>query len=163
VALALLGGCSTASYPSLARRDSELRNPPKPSASPRAPTDQTDAALKTRLDAMVAQAQAADARFADALPRVQGAVGAAAGHTVGDEAWSLANLALAELESTRGAVGIAQANLDQIYTDDSLAHALDDNAERPDRRLIASARASLDAITSAQDKVLATLRAKMPA
>jgi len=154
--LALLAGCSTASYPSLALRPGETTSVTTPKPAPT--TAPAASAPDQRLPAWLADARAADARFAAARPAAEKALAAAQGAAPGSEAWSIANLALTDLERARGDVAVAQAAVESAYTEDRLAHATDP-ATSPTP--IAAIRDAITAITESQDKVLAKLRARL--
>jgi len=157
LSLALLAGCSTASYPSLALRPGETTSVTTPKPAPT--TAPAASALPQQLHPQwLADARAADARFAAARPAAEKALTAAQGATPGSEAWSIANLALTDLERARGDVAVAQAAVESAYTEDRLAHATDP-ATSPTP--IAAIRDAITAITESQDKVLAKLRARL--
>jgi len=141
LALFALSGCSTASYPSLARRDAEtLRQAAvaAPAPKPAAP----DARIAPLLDA----ARAADARFTQALPRAQAALNAAQGAKPGDDLWSAANMALSALDRARGDLGVVLGDLDAIYAQSRMAPGRD----------------TALALAAAQDARLGELRAQLP-
>lgn len=121
---ALLGACASASedYPSLAMRDSERITGTMAVAEPAsyepAPTAQT--ALES-LAVLNQQARAAHAEFVAAAPAASRTAQAARNAGVGTQAWSDAQVAIAELESQRGQLLIALADLDRIYVSTSNA------------------------------------------
>ena len=163
LALLALSGCSTASYPSLARRAAETRaepaSAPNPAQTASATDQQRDSALEARLTALLTAAAAADAQFKAHIPRTEAAL--ATGVRAGTEGWSTANIALGELERDRGALGRALADVEQIYAEDRVVHALDDAAPRALAGRIAQGRATVEAIATAQDTILARLRARL--
>jgi hypothetical protein len=158
-----LGGCSTASYPSLARRAEE-----KPVAAPTpaasiAAQDGAPADLMPRIDSLRQTARDADQAFAAARPAAEKALNAAARAKPGDEAWQQANLALSDLERQRGALGVVEGDVEELYTQDRLTHAPENpDVPRPATRLIEAARADILALGVAQDRVLNSLHRKLP-
>ena len=89
VALAFLTqGCSTASYPSLARREAETFRDTTSVATPTSPSQIAPAVLAQRL----AEARAADARFAGLAPTAEAALGAAQTAKAGEAPWDRANV-----------------------------------------------------------------------
>ena len=171
LALLALSGCSTATYPSLARRAAETRaepasapHPAHTAHTPSAIDQQRDSAVAVRLATLWADAAAADAQFKAHTARTAAALNAAAGSRPGTEGWSTANITLGELERDRGALGRALAEVEQIYTDDRLNHTADDAPDAVPRPLpgrIAQARESVEAMATAQDTILARLRAQL--
>lgn len=163
LALLALSGCSTASYPSLARRAAETRtepaSAPNPAQTNSATDQQRDRAVEAQITALLAAAAAADAQFKTHAPRTEAAL--ATPSRPGTEGWSTANIALAELERDRGALGRALADVEQIYAEDRVAHALDDAAPRALAGRIAQARLAVEAMATAQDTILARLRARL--
>jgi len=155
--LLALSACNTASYPSLARREAEThREITKPAAV--AQNGSPSAANAARLASLRAQAQAADASFAAARPQAEAALAKAASSLRGDESWSLANLALAQMERARGDLGLALASIEGIYAQDQIAHALD---AAPDIA-ITQTHEAIAAQADSQDRILNALRAKLP-
>ena len=118
VLLPLLGACAAAGegYPSLATRDIErtggvMEVEPAPPPAPPAPST-----LAT-LEELEATARAAHADFLAAAPRARALTSAARGAARGSERWSVAQVAIADLESTRSEAMIALADLDRIFVD----------------------------------------------
>ena len=114
-AVLALSACASAddTYPSLAIRDGERMTgtiAPEPYVPP-PPTPSTIAGLEE----LAAQARAAHADFMAALPAARSRVNAARGSGVGSEAWAVAQVAVADLESDRSRAMIALADLDRIY------------------------------------------------
>lgn len=160
---ALLGGCGTASYPSLARRAEE-----KPATAPAATAavaalDQVPAGLDARIDSLLRAAREADKAFAAARPATERALNAAANATPGDEAWQQANLALSDLERQRGVLGVIEGDIEELYTQDRMAHAPENpDTPRAAARMIEAARSQILALGAAQDRVLDAARLKLP-
>lgn len=115
-----LGACATPSeeYPSLAIRDAERVSgtlqpaPPAPYVPPPTPP-----AVLDRLDQLTGEAASAHQAFLAEAPRARSAVAAARGAQVGAESWSVAQVAVAGLESARSRAMIALADLDRLYVD----------------------------------------------
>lgn len=117
-ALIPLSACATPgadNYPNLAPRAVEGRLttvPPEPLALPPAPPPAAD--LAGRIAQLDAQAQAAQQRFAAALPVTRTAVERARSATVSSEAWVTAQAAVSVLESERGPLSDALAEADAL-------------------------------------------------
>lgn len=116
-----LGACATTpseEYPSLAIRDAErvagTLQPvaPAPYVPPPTPT-----AVVDRLEQLSGEAASANQAFLAEAPRARSAVAAARGAQVGAESWSVAQVAVAGLESARSRAMIALADLDRLYVD----------------------------------------------
>lgn len=111
-----LAGCASSSteFPSLAIRDAErvsgeIAVPSGPAQPlPLAPT-------LAQLDPLMAAVREGHARFVSQAPAAQRAVAAARGAAVGAESWSVAQVAVANLEAQRSQVMIALADLDRLY------------------------------------------------
>jgi len=146
-----LGACSTRSYPSLARRAGENLQ----MEEGKAPAAAADASAATPLATWLAKARAAQEGFAQALPRTQALLSKAGPR--GGESWSQANLALADLERQRGALGEVVADMEQTYAQDRLDHGV----QGPARPEWAKLRAEILNIAAEQDRQLADLRAKL--
>lgn len=155
LAAVLLGsGCADrGSFPSLAPRPVEQLGFEEPSRP--APDVANDTALRQRVSALLAEAQAGQADFAAALGAAQRAV-AAAGAPQG-ETWVVAHQAISRLESARRRTATAVADLDAIAIE--RAAVLTSSADRA-----ALARALEEALTLATgqrsgiDALLARLR-----
>ena len=115
----LLAGCaSSGTFPSLAQRESErvsgtMQPPPRPAYTP-APTSP---ATLAQLDGLLASVRSSHQRFTAATPAARSAVAAARGASLGSDAWSQAQVAVAGLESTRSEAMIALADLDRLLVD----------------------------------------------
>jgi hypothetical protein len=115
-----LGACATPSeeYPSLALRPAERVTgtlqpaPPEPYVPPPTP-----AAVVDRLEQLAGEAASAHQAFLAEAPRARSAVAAARGAQIGAESWSVAQVAVAGLESSRSKAMIALADLDRLYVD----------------------------------------------
>ena len=111
-----LAGCASSSgeFPSLAIRDAErvsgtIAVPPGP-ARPVPP-----APASAQLAQLLATIREGHTRFTGEIPAAQRAVAAARGAGVGTENWSVAQVAVANLEAQRSQVMIALADLDRIH------------------------------------------------
>jgi hypothetical protein len=160
--LVLAGCAATSDYPSLERRPAERASgtatPVTPEAPPVAPAPPSPE-LTSRLAQLVEQARAAHQRFAARRGGAERLVASGGGGAPGSEGWSLATVALSDLESTRSDVMIALAELDQLYGSEAVA-----SAETGNRALIepiAAARDQVTALVDEEDRVLAGLRARM--
>lgn len=158
----LAAACSTAAnYPSLALRDVERGSgqamPVAGEAATPAPAlPPAGADLATRLDGLVAAARAADQQFQTNRPAAERAV-ATAGATTSDS-WSSASVALAELEASRSQAMVALAELDTLYVD---ARSAGPAEETPNARAISAARDQVGSWVAEQDKVIASLSARL--
>jgi hypothetical protein len=157
-ALALgLSACANdqGTFPSLARRPAERLNTPVPDATPAPEPTQAapDPALLERIAALEAKARAAHARFGARTGPVRATATAAAGAAVASEAWSVATIALSELEAARSETMIALADLDVLY-----ARAV---VEGTDSAALAKAREAVVALVGEEDRVLGELHGKL--
>jgi hypothetical protein len=115
----LLAACATpeGEYPSLDIRPAErasgtLVPPPAPYVPPPIP-----APVLGRLEQLAADAASAHRAFLTEAPAARSAVAAASGAEMGSDGWARASVALAGLESARGKVMIALADLDRLMVD----------------------------------------------
>ena len=137
-------------YPSLARRDVE-RAPSSPAPSPSATPDPgPDAELAARLTGLVASARAADQRFSAARYSAERTVASGSGAKPGSEAWAVASIALAGLESARSDAMIALADLDALFAGSRINGTGGAGA-------IAASRDEVSALVAEQDRIVATL------
>lgn len=141
-------------YPSLARRDVE-RTPTAPPPSP-APTPDPgpDAELAARLTGLVENARAADQRFSAARASAERTVAAGSGSQPGSEAWAVASIALAGLESARSDAMIALAELDALFAGARINGTAGAGA-------IAAARDEVSALVGEQDRVVTALSRRL--
>jgi len=152
-----LTACASAKagYPSLARRPIERISGSAPVATPTdspAPAAPSPDALG-RLDAALAQAAGADARFHQREARARTLVSAARGAPIAGEAWAVASVAVADLESARSDAMIALADIDALF-----AKA---RVEGSDSTAISSGRDRVTALVASEDQVLAELRSAL--
>ena len=115
-----LGACATPSeeYPSLALRPAErVTGTMQPAAPAPYVPPATPAAVVDRLAQLSSEAASAHQAFLAEAPRARSAVAAARGAQVGAESWSVAQVAVAGLESARSRAMIALADPDRLYVD----------------------------------------------
>ncbi len=156
VLIASLAACSASegAYPSLARRPAESTFSAIPAVAPApAATAAPDPTLPARLAALRRQADDSHARFMARRPQTAARVSAAAGAAPGSEAWSLATVALAALESARSDTMIALADVDSL--DAEMRVALNYNAQ------VAALRQDISALVAQEDAVLAQLGSRI--
>jgi hypothetical protein len=175
--LPLIAACGTsAGYPSLARRPAERVGadglaagcdcPPGKRQAPvvaPAPTvgAGTSVPASAGVEALVAGAREAHARFEAGRGAAAAAASAAAGSAPASEPWLRANLALVELDRARSDAGNALAALDRIAIDDRMAHAgddPDDTADRPGAQAIRDGVATVSGWVEAEDATLAAIK-----
>jgi hypothetical protein len=111
-----------------------------------------DPALLARIEALVAKARTADARFRARTAGARALVSAAGSAPVASEAWSVATIALSELEAARSEAMIALAELDTLH-----ARAVVDGTESAE---LANARGAVMALVGEEDAVLGELRGR---
>ena len=158
IAVTLAGcGADTVNYPSLARRPAERMTgtapvvpaDPAPIASPAPPS----AALTARLAQLVDAARAADAQFKAREAKARQLTNAATGTALASESWSVATIALADLESARSNAMIALADLDALYAATRISGG--------DISAIAAARDQVIGLVGTEDKLLIDLRGRL--
>lgn len=156
-----LSGCSTSgSYPSLERRAAERNydlEAPAPTASAQdlAPADP---ALSSRLTALRQQALDAHESFQRQVNSATRTVNAAQGAAVASDAWSVAQVALAQLESNRSSAMVALADLDELLVSAQKADAEKPTADLP---AVSKVRNEVTGWIASQDATLAQLRGKL--
>lgn len=147
----LLGACAATpdDYPSLARRPIErssgVMTPPPPPAPP-APVDP---AVIHQLDSLLERVRAADTKFRAREGSVRRTVAAAAGAAKASEAWSVAMVALADLDAARSEGMVALADIDAIYAAGRIGGEPAAEAK--------AARDAANAIVAAQDQTITAL------
>ncbi len=167
-----LSACAEGKYPSLAQRPVErsaskpaLAPPPVPLAEPVPP------ALGAQLATLLSSAREAHKTFLARRDEAARLVAAAQGAAVPSDAWAAANEALAELDSNRTDLASAQDQLERLYIDDRVTHAIEDGnavnpdssgSERPVARAIAAARDEVLTMAGTEDSVLSDLKGQMP-
>lgn len=159
-----VGGCAPRSdFPSLARRPAEdvyaaARGPqpvPQPASAPQPGVSE---GLPERLAALRAIAREAHASFIARQPAATRAVSAGAGAAKGTEAWSVASVAVAGLESARSRVGVPLADLDRLEVDASNRAA--DGAEA-DFKAVRETRAEVEALADQETQAIDSLLARL--
>ncbi|KLE32322.1 hypothetical protein AAW01_11955 [Aurantiacibacter gangjinensis] len=152
--IAMLGACAApeGEYPSLAIRDVERLNGTFEPAPPPEPPALTPEAVAD-IDSLLARARAAHAEFTEAVPAARTRAQRASGAARGSEAWSVAQVAIAGLESSRSEAMIALADLDRLY----VAAMTDAVAVAP----IDAARNEVDAQVVEQNAVIEALLANL--
>jgi hypothetical protein len=153
LAALLLAGCaSTGRYPSLAIRDAERATgtlqpaEPAPYVPPATPPETLD-----RIGRLAADAQAAHRTFLAAVEKGRATIAAGRSAAQGTDAWSRAQIALADLEASRSQAMIALADLDRLYVDAELAGG---ELER-----ISAARDESAALIATENETIDALRA----
>ena len=158
----LLSSCASGDYPSLARRDAERVSgsaaPVSAVPDPAPVITPSTTGLSGRLAALVGQAQEAHRQFIAGRSRAESSVSRASGAAVASESWSLANVALADLESSRSNAMIALAELDAVFTADRIAHF---DTPSSDAEAIAAARDQVSGWVEEEDRILAALRGRI--
>jgi len=161
--VALLGACaSSGNYPSLERRPAERVNGSAQAVTPERPPAPQPAAspdLAPRLGQLVEQARAAHQRFAAKRANAERLVAANGNAAPGSEGWSVTTIALSDLESARSDAMLSLAELDRMFTTESIAATESGNHASVD--LIAAARDQVTALIDEEDGVLTALRARM--
>jgi hypothetical protein len=163
-----LTACAAAKdYPSLQRRAAERPiaerqtgsalpvSPVIPPALPAAPSPE----LKTQLAQLVEQARTAHERFAGKRANAERLVAAGGGGEPGSEGWSVATVALSDLESARSDAMLALAELDELYTTETIAASQTGDPSKT--TAIAGARDQVVTLIGEEDGVLARLRGRM--
>ncbi len=143
-------------YPSLAKRPAErITGSNEAVAAAPAPLPKIAASpeLAARLGQLVGRIETVHQRFLARRPAAAARVSAAAGAAVASESWSVATVALADLESTRSEAMIALADLDALW----VAARIDGN-EAP---ALAAARDHAITLIGQEDAILAGLRGRM--
>jgi len=162
LALALPACTASGDYPSLARRDAErvsgIAEPVAPQPPPPSSAAPPSAQLEARLEGLVGQARAAHARFSGSRQRTERLIAAAGGAPIASESWSVASVALADLESARSNAMVALAELDQLYAAERIEHF---ESESSVAKAIARARDEVSAMVAEEDAVLARLRGRL--
>ncbi|MFM5929663.1 MAG: hypothetical protein ACKOPQ_02010 [Novosphingobium sp.] len=152
----LLSACgSAAGYPDLARRPAErisgtAQPAPPPVVTPPPPLSPE---MQARLAQLVERARSAHGAFTGDKAKADRLSLAARGAAVSSEAWVVATVALAELESRRSEAMISLAELDSLYAREKI--------DGGDGVAIAAARDQVTAWVADEDAVLAELRGRL--
>jgi hypothetical protein len=146
----LLSGCAAdmSGYPSLAPRTVEKSAEPAPAepAPPMPPTGSND------IGAIVTAAKAADTAFNEEVAKARPTIEKGRGAAQGGDAWVAAQQAFSGVESARGGVGSALADLDRLHQE---AVAKGDPARLAS---VEAAIAEVQAIDGAEQATLASLQ-----
>ena len=123
--------------------------------------------LSGDLAGLLKRARTAHDAFLARLRTARPLVDAAHNAPTGSDAWVAANEAVAELDANRGDTVIALDQLDQLYVDDRVAHAIEDGnagpaVARPVAAAIGAARDAVLALTAEEDDALADLKGRLP-
>lgn len=161
LACAALAGCSSTGsgkYPSLAIRDVErVQGAFEPVATEQLDVPRVEVAfagsLDERLAALVGQAEKAHRIFVDATPIAERQVAAAINAAEGSDAWAIAQVTLADLDSTRSEVAVVLGDLDILHAAGTV--------QAEDVSAIDAARDRVIALVSAEDATLERLRARV--
>lgn len=149
--VACAGG--SADYPSLAIRDAERVEgtfETEPAIELPVPPAPPSTDLLQRLSQLHAQAASAHGAFHEAAPGARRAVAAARGAGVTSDRWAEAQVALADLDSDRSRAAVALGDLDQLFTEATLAFE--------PREPIAETRRDVAEMIAGEDAILAELR-----
>jgi hypothetical protein len=154
--LAALTACASAQseYPSLAIRPGERETgtfqpaPVEPQLTP-----QTPAALD-HVAQLAANARAAHQAFGTVVAGARGAIAAARGKAVGDDAWAAGEAALADVRAARGKTMIPLADLDRMFDDAATS------GQATDR--IGAARDEVAGLVAAEDRIVDELSGDLP-
>jgi len=158
VALGMLAGCSgtgSDGYPSLAIRPVErVQGSFEPVAVQQLDVPPVEVELTGSLDArlatLVGQAEQAHRTFMAAAPKAEQQVTAARDAAVGSDAWAIAQVALADLDSARSEAAVALGDLDILHAAGTL--------QAEDVSAIDVARDQVIALVSVEDTTLERLR-----
>ena len=157
-ALAACAAPTGARYPSLAIRDverAEGRFEPVPAAPLAVPevTVPLTGPLVERLAALDEQAASAHRGFVAATPRAERLAGAGGGTAIGSGAWASAQVALADLDSSRSLTAIVLAELDALMVSRAV--------QGEDVSAIELVRQRVLGLIGAEDAALERMRAKV--
>jgi hypothetical protein len=158
-----LGACAAAKdYPSLQRRPAERMTGSAPVVSPQKPPlppSVPGLELGSRLARLVEQARTAHERFASKRANAERLVAAGGGGEPGSEGWSVATVALSDLESARSDAMLALAELDELYATETIVAS--QTGDKAKTTAIAGARDQVIALIGEEDGILAHLRERM--
>lgn len=157
----LLGACAGGrdAFPSLARRASENAyvSAPAPVAAPTTPA-QVSADLPASLAKLRETALAAHRAFTSIKPSATRTIAAAAGAPRGSEAWSVAAIALAQLDSSRAQAMVALADLDRLSIE---AHQSAVEGPDADLKAIESVRSEVSGLVSTENESVEALSSRL--
>lgn len=139
-------------YPSLAIRDAERVEGTFEAASPAALPQPDPVAEGTlgQLAQLREAARNAHNAFTSAVPEARRLVAAARGAGTSSDRWAAAQVALADLDSSRSQATIALGDLDLLFVDATLDYTQRDE--------IAATRDEVAGLIARQDRILAELR-----
>lgn len=166
----LVAGCATGrddGFPSLARREAErvvgIVRPVEAPAKPTTVPPQTGSAIANlRRQALEAHRRFQGRRRGRPAPLEAAALAAAAqGAAVASESWSVAQVALADLDSMRSEAMIPLADLDRLYIVAATAAALTAGSAELDA--VAAVRDEVSGWIAEEDAALAALRSRLRA
>ncbi|MDE2568538.1 MAG: hypothetical protein KGM93_06460 [Sphingomonadales bacterium] len=144
-------------YPALAISPMERAywqaKPVEPGPPPGETPVPAGASVTAKLAALTADAKSAHQRFLDRLPRADRLTAAASGSAMGDEGWSVAQIALAGLVSARNDSSLALTEIDAMVLAAQLASV---NAPAPE---LAPARAAHEQVSALVDEESAKVNA----
>lgn len=159
-AATLLGGCADRDrFPSLARRPAEdaYRTAQATPPAPPAPAVMSEGMAK-RLADLTERAREAHSAFEGARASATRAVSAARGAPKGTENWSVASLAVAQLESARARAGLPLADLDRLEAEAS-NRAVD--GSDADLKAVREARGQVEALVASETSVIDSLLSQL--
>lgn len=163
LAFGLSACAATRDYPSLARRPAEritgsadvVAPTPAPSPPPAPPSPE----VTGRLAQLVERARTAHAKFGARQGEAERLIAAASGAAPGTESWSVASIALGDLDSRRSEAMIALGELDEIYAAEAVKAAESGNAGNADAA--SAAHAQVNGWVAEEDAVLDRLRGRL--
>jgi hypothetical protein len=159
-----LSACTTGgTYPSLERREVERITgtaeavTPQPESAPAPPPPSPE--LNGRLSQLLDQARASHNRFGERRANASRLIAAGGNAPVASESWSVASVALADLEGARSQTMIALAELDELYASESVKAA--DSGNPGDAAAVAETWREVSALAAEEDGVLVALRGRL--
>jgi len=163
LAMALSACASTKDYPSLARRPAEritgtaevVIPAPEANAAPALPS----ADFTARLSQLVEQARRGQGRFTEKRAAAEHLIASADGATLGSESWSVASVALGDLDAARSDALVAMGELDELYTAESVKG--DETGDYGNAQAAAAAHAEVRGWIAEEDAILARLRGRL--
>lgn len=156
----LSGGCAPRSdFPSLARRPAEdIYASARAAQAAPIPQPGVSEGLTERLASLRSAAREAHEMFLTRQAAATRAVRAAAGAAKGAEAWSVASVAVAGLESARSRLGLPLADLDRLEVQAS--NLVADGAEA-DFKAVRETRAEVEALAASETSVIDSLLGRL--
>lgn len=156
----LSGGCAPRSdFPSLARRPAEdIYASARAAQAAPIPQPGVSEGLTERLASLRSAAREAHEMFLTRQAAATRAVSAAAGAAKGAEAWSVASVAVAGLESARSRLGLPLADLDRLEVQAS--NLVADGADA-DFKAVRETRAEVEALAASETSVIDSLLGRL--